>query len=186
MDLTKIYLSNVSQKVHSQFWPRLDQDFLIKVVSVPWMFLCSTKYRQKVSVFGMFLVFHQICPPCVPWCTMQVGGVQHRSMVHNIVLYSLGGAQCRSHKPRNPSPQTHSQTKTLDSCNWHQTTNPNITSDLRLDRWTDTNSTGHCARQKCMQSHFQTFIHRTLRSGNTDCYGFADLAPPVSWFRAAT
>ena len=33
-----------------------------------------------------------------PWCTTQVGGAQCRSMVHNVVLYSLGGAQRRSHK----------------------------------------------------------------------------------------
>ncbi len=38
-------------------------------------------------------------------CTPQVGGAQRRSMVHNIVLYSLGDAQCRSHKPT----QTHTQ-----------------------------------------------------------------------------
>ena len=40
-----------------------------------------------------------IGPPCAPWCTLQVGGAQHRSMVHNVVLYSLGGALHRSHKP---------------------------------------------------------------------------------------
>ncbi len=32
------------------------------------------------------------------------GGAQHKSMVHNTVLYSLGGAQRRSHKP---SPNCH-------------------------------------------------------------------------------
>ena len=47
-----------------------------------------------------------IGPPCAPWCTMQVGGAQHRSMVCNVVLYSVGGAQRRSHKPT----LTHSQT----------------------------------------------------------------------------
>ncbi len=37
MGLTKVSWSNVSQKVHSELtklWPRLDWDFLIKVVSV--------------------------------------------------------------------------------------------------------------------------------------------------------
>ena len=32
-------------------------------------------------------------------CTTQVGVAQHRSMVHNGVLYSLGGAQRMSDKP---------------------------------------------------------------------------------------
>ncbi len=39
------------------------------------------------------------CFPCAPWCTSQVGGAQHRSVVHNIVLYCWSGAQHRSHKP---------------------------------------------------------------------------------------
>ena len=38
-------------------------------------------------------------PPCAPWCTTHFSGAQHRSTVHNIALYSLGGAQRRSHKP---------------------------------------------------------------------------------------
>ncbi len=33
-------------------------------------------------------------------CTMQVGGAQRRSMLHNVVLCSLGGAQLRSPKPK--------------------------------------------------------------------------------------
>ena len=39
-------------------------------------------------------------PPFAQWCTTQVGGASCRSMLHNVVLYSLGGAQrtCRSHK----------------------------------------------------------------------------------------
>ena len=39
-----------------------------------------------------------IGPPCAPWCTTQGGGAQCRLMVHNVVLYSVRGAQCRSHK----------------------------------------------------------------------------------------
>ena len=35
-----------------------------------------------------------------PLCTTQPNGAQHRSVVHNIVWYQRGGAQCRSHKPR--------------------------------------------------------------------------------------
>ena len=40
------------------------------------------------------------------WCTMQVDGAQH------IVLYSLGGAQRKSHKPRQTDRQkvTHEPT----------------------------------------------------------------------------
>ncbi len=41
-----------------------------------------------------------IGPPCAPWCTIQPGGPRRRSVVHNIVLYPRGGAQHRSHKPR--------------------------------------------------------------------------------------
>ncbi len=54
--------------------------------------------------------------PCAPWCTMQVGGVQLRSMVHNIALYHWSGAQhsfvplkwCtrRFHKPSQTDGQT--------------------------------------------------------------------------------
>ena len=31
-----------------------------------------------------------IGPPCAPWCTMQVGGAQCRSVVHNIVVHNVG------------------------------------------------------------------------------------------------
>ena len=66
------------------------------------MFLCSTKYGQKVSVFCIFLVTHviqnekcwgrptllmDIGPPCAPWCTTQVSGAQHRPVADNVVLY---------------------------------------------------------------------------------------------------
>ncbi len=37
---------------------------------------------------------------CAPWCTTQVGDAQFRSVVHKVVLYSLGVAQRRSYKPR--------------------------------------------------------------------------------------
>ncbi len=33
-------------------------------------------------------------------CTTQVGGAQHRSAVHNVVLYSQGGAQQLPFHPR--------------------------------------------------------------------------------------
>ena len=41
-----------------------------------------------------------IGPPCPPWCTMEVGGAQRRSVVHSVILYQCGGAQRSSHKPK--------------------------------------------------------------------------------------
>ncbi len=39
-------------------------------------------------------------PPCAPWDTAQLSGVQCSPAVHNIVLCSQGSAQCSSHKLR--------------------------------------------------------------------------------------
>ncbi len=49
-------------------------------------------------------------PTCALWCTMQVGGAQCRSVVHNIVLHSRGNAQRRSHKPKQTGRQAERQT----------------------------------------------------------------------------
>ncbi len=38
--------------------------------------------------------------------SLQVGGAQGRSMVHNLILYSRGGEQCRSHKLGQTDEQT--------------------------------------------------------------------------------
>ena len=48
---------------------------------------------------GMTPLLTDIGPPCAPWFTMQLSCAQRRLMVHNIVLYSLGGAQHSFHKP---------------------------------------------------------------------------------------
>ncbi len=52
------------------------------------------------------LIGTKLQPPCAPWCTMQVSGAHRRSMVHSIVLYPQGGAQCSSHKPALTNRQT--------------------------------------------------------------------------------
>ena len=41
-----------------------------------------------------------IGPPCAPWCTSHVSGAQCRSVVHNLLLYRWGSAQCGSYKPK--------------------------------------------------------------------------------------
>ncbi len=77
-----------------------------------YRFMCG----QKVSVLACFLwpikkwkmlgvtpISDRHRPPCAPWCTMQLIGAQRWSVVHNVFLYWSGGAQHRSHKPR----QTH-------------------------------------------------------------------------------
>ncbi len=46
-----------------------------------------------------------------PWCTMKVGGAQHRSVVHNVVLYHWDGAQRSSPKYTD----THTQKDSPDS-----------------------------------------------------------------------
>ncbi len=43
---------------------------------------------------------------------MQVGGAQHRSVVHNLVLYQGGGAQHSSHKHKSTHTHTHTHTDT--------------------------------------------------------------------------
>ena len=42
----------------------------------------------------------------LPWCTKQLGGAQHKSVVHNVVMYPRGFAQRSSHKPRITDGQT--------------------------------------------------------------------------------
>ncbi len=76
------------------------------LIQSKWCFHCLSlwpmKYGQKVSVL-MFLVTptshgHR-SPLCTMvhnasrWCTTQIGGVQPRSVVHNVILYLQSGAQ---------------------------------------------------------------------------------------------
>ncbi len=53
-----------------------------------------TTIKWKVS--GRPLDLTDIGTPCAPWCTMQVGGAQSRSVVHKVVPYHWEGAQRRS------------------------------------------------------------------------------------------
>ena len=64
---------------------------------------CDPSKNEKC--WGRHPHLTDIGPPCAPWCA------QHRLEVHNAgrwctTLYSLGGAQCRSHKPRHTDTQT--------------------------------------------------------------------------------
>ncbi len=64
---------------------------------------------SDITTYAMVLnhaILMNIGPPRAPWCTMQVCGAQRRSVVHNVVLYRWGSAQCSSHKP------THTETHT--------------------------------------------------------------------------
>ncbi len=68
-----------------------------------------------------------LSPSCAPWRTMQVGGAQCRSMMHNVVLYSLG-----AHQPRQTD-GTNSFTLTADvegnkSLQWIPRSVTNLTS----------------------------------------------------------
>ncbi len=81
--------------------------------------LCTFLWPIKDKCWGRPPHLTDIRPPCAPWCTTQVGA-QCRSVVHNVVLYSRGGAQrggaqrggaqCRSHKSR----QNHGQKGNTD------------------------------------------------------------------------
>ncbi len=70
--------------------------------------LCTTKVYVGTELHcrGRPPLLTDIGPPCATWCTTQAGSAQCRSMVHNIVLCSLGGTQSRSRQPP-PSPHTH-------------------------------------------------------------------------------
>ena len=61
-----------------------------------------------------FLMGHKenLGPSCAPWCTMQVGGAQCRSMVHKIALYQWSGAQ------QFPQTHTHRNRDETDSITW--------------------------------------------------------------------
>ncbi len=68
-----------------------------------------SQYKATLCTTKVFVGTEQTCrgrpphltdtgPPCAPWCTTQVGSALRRSTVHSVVLYSLVGAQCRSHR----------------------------------------------------------------------------------------
>ena len=54
--------------------------------------LCTTK-SVSVQNFMFLKKREKIGPPCAPWCITQIGGAQHRSMVHSIAQYHQCGAQ---------------------------------------------------------------------------------------------
>ena len=62
-------------------------------------------FLSKDLCYWGSLLLKDIGPLCAPWSTTQVAGVQRKSLVHNVVLYHWGAAQCSSHKPS----QTHRQ-----------------------------------------------------------------------------
>ena len=59
-----------------------------------------SQYKAMLCTTKVDVVQNYIGPPCAPWCTTQIGGAQHRSVVDNVVLYPLGDAQCNSHRPK--------------------------------------------------------------------------------------
>ena len=60
---------------------------------------CACEPSKKIKMLGQSLLLMDIGLPCAPWCTRQVSGTQCKSVVHNVVLYHWGSAQCRSHNP---------------------------------------------------------------------------------------
>ncbi len=73
--------------------PHQIQKKSIRILHVP----CDPSKNEKCR--GRLPLLTDIGPPCAPWCTTHPSGAQPLSMVHNVVLSSLGGAQCRSDKP---------------------------------------------------------------------------------------
>ena len=70
-----------------------------------WTLICLFVVNHKNTVCNVHPYGHR-SPYGATWCTTQVGGAQRRSMVHNVVLYSQGGVQRRSHKPTHTYTQT--------------------------------------------------------------------------------
>ncbi len=57
------------------------------------------RYKATQCTTKCMLIVQNAGPPGATWCTMEVGGAQRRSVVHNVVLYPWGSAQHSSHKP---------------------------------------------------------------------------------------
>ncbi len=74
--------------------------------------LCTMVHKWDLFIYWWVWLWCLRCAllghPCAPWCRMQVGGAQHRSIVHKVAVYHCSGAQCRSHKPRQTDRQTQS------------------------------------------------------------------------------
>ncbi len=116
------------QKVEAN-WVLLVINALFYATCIP-VYGCSRTFHQwpcSGSIYSYLVHYRNfdlgmnkwIGPPCAPWCTTQPGGAQHRSVVHNTVLYPWGGTQCRFQKPGWTDRQTL----------------PNVLSPLIRSRW---------------------------------------------------